>query len=68
MSTLKDEPLSAKYGSKDYHTQPGASRLDASQDAERLLICADSEMQKPAFYEDNKYWLMDEVEKYMNTN
>ena len=65
---LKEEPLSAKYGSKDYLTQPGNARLDTAQDSERLLTCIDNEMQMPAFYEDNKYWLIDEVEKYMKAN
>ena len=65
---LKEEPISAKYGAKDYLTQPGAARLDLAHDSERLLACADSEMQQPQFYDDNKYWLMDEVEKYMKSN
>ena len=69
LSMMKEEPLSAKYSSKDYLTQPGQARLDPAQgDAERLLACADTEMQQPEFYEDNKYWLMDEVEKYMKSN
>lgn len=42
---LKEEPISAKYGAKDYLTQPGAARLDQAHDSERLLACADSEMQ-----------------------
>ena len=44
--------------------------MDPAQgdDAEKLLACADAEMQKPQFYEDNKYWLMTEVEKYMKSN
>ena len=25
-------------------------------------------MQQPKFYDDNKYWLMEEVDRYMNTN
>ena len=68
LSMLKEEPLSAKYGSKDYLTQPGNARLDTAQDSERLLTCIDNEMQQPAFYDDNKYWLIDEVEKYMKAN
>lgn len=28
LSMMKEEPLSAKYGAKDYFTQPGAARLD----------------------------------------
>lgn len=68
LSMLKEEPISAKFGVKDYLTQPGAARLDPTQDSERLLTCADSEMQQPKFYEENKYWLMDEVEKYMKSN
>ena len=69
LAMLKEEPLSAKYGAQDYLTQPGQARLEPAQgDAERLLACADKEMQQPQFYEDNKYWLMDEVERYMRSN
>lgn len=60
--------MSAKYGARDYMTQPGAARLDPTADADRLLACADTEMQQPKFYDDNKYWLMDEVDRYMQTN
>ena len=42
---LQEEPLSAKYGAKDYLTQPGAAKFDPQADADRLLACADSEMQ-----------------------
>ena len=28
----------------------------------------DAEMQKPQFYEDNKYWLVEEVDKYLDKN
>ena len=65
---LREEPISAKYGAKDYLTQPGQARLDPAHDSDRLLACADSEMQQPKFYEDNKYWLMDEVDRYMKAN
>ena len=45
LSMLKEEPLSAKYASKDYLTQPGQACLDPAQgDAEGLLACADAEM------------------------
>lgn len=44
------------------------AKLDPTIDQEILLPCADTEMQQPKFYEENKYWLMAEVEKYMKGN
>lgn len=68
LGMLKEEPQSAKYGAKDYLTRPGLAKLDPTLDSETLLPCIDSEMQQPKFYDDNQYWLMDEVEKYMKVN
>ena len=50
---LKEEPLSAKYGAKDYLTRPGFAKLDPTTDSDTLLPCIDSEMQQPKFYDDN---------------
>jgi hypothetical protein len=33
-----------------------------------LIPNGDIEMQKSQFYDENKYWLMDEVDKYMSLN
>jgi hypothetical protein len=63
---LSEEPLSALYSAAQYQTRPGQARLDPER--ETLVPFGDLESQKPKFYEDNKYWLLDEVEKYMSVN
>ena len=74
---LKEEPLAAKYAAKDYLTQPGQAKLDPQQDSEVLfckyflkilLPAANGEMNNQRYYDENKYWLMDEVERYMKSN
>ena len=63
---LKEEPHSSKYSSNQYQTKPGKAKLEP--DMANLIPNGDIEMQKSQFYDENKYWLMDEVDKYMSLN
>ena len=64
---LQQEPQSSKYGTGAYRTKPGLAKLDPTKDS-ILMPSGDSEMQKPKFYEDNRYWIIDEVDKYQAKN
>ncbi len=66
LKMLQDEPISSKYQSSAYLTKQGKAKIDP--DFGNLMLNGDAEMQNPQFYDDNKYWLMDEVEKYMDEN
>ena len=64
---LQDEPIASMYSANAYQTKPGLAKLDAAKDG-ILMPSGDAEMQKPQFYEDNKYWLVEEVDKYLDKN
>ena len=64
---LQEEPIASKYTTSAYLTKPGLAKLDPAKDS-ILMPNGDAEMQKPKFYEDNKYWLVDEVDKYLTKN
>ena len=64
---LQEEPIASKYSANAYQTKPGLAKLDPAKDG-ILIPNGDAEMQKPQFYEDNKYWLVEEVDKYLDKN
>ena len=64
---LQEEPIASKYSANAYQTKPGLAKLDPAKDG-ILMPNGDVEMQKPQFYEDNKYWLVEEVDKYLDKN
>ena len=64
---LQEEPFASKYSANAYQTKPGLAKLDPAKDS-ILMPNGDAEMQKKEFYEDNKYWLLEEVDKYMDKN